>query len=64
LGLLLGYLATFVAKSDVIFLLGDSDYKGDEISRISLTHTGRQTTDAATETEGSHTVNVRAYKKL
>jgi len=48
-------------------------YEGDEISRVSRvvsrsdsgqTETGRltdrrQTTDAATETEGSHTVSVR-----
>jgi len=37
LGLLLGYLATSGAKSDVIFLHGDPDflYKGDEILRLS-----------------------------
>jgi len=36
LELLWGYLATFGAKSDVIFLLGDPiSYKGDEISRLS-----------------------------
>ena len=35
LGLLLGYLATSGAKSDVVFLLGDPIfYKGDEISRL------------------------------
>jgi len=49
-GLLLGYLATSSAKSDVIFLLGDPDFlQGDEISRHSLSFRdltrGRQTDD-------------------
>jgi len=48
-----GYLATSGAKSDVIFLLdGPISYKGDEISRLSLSFRDltwdRQTTDAAT----------------
>ena len=53
LGLLLRYLATSGAKSDVIFFLGDP-YKGDEISRLSCSvfeiwrGTDRQTTDRQT----------------
>jgi len=36
LGLLLGYLASSGAKSDVVFLLSDAlSYKGDKISRVS-----------------------------
>jgi len=58
LGLLLGYLATSGAKSDVIFLLGDPiSYKGEEISRLSRLVTR---SDATTATEGSHAVSVRA----
>ena len=66
----LGYLATSDAKSDVKFLLFDPDllYKLWNFACISrsfrdLTRDrqtdGRQTTDAATETEGSHIVSVR-----
>jgi len=39
-------------------------YKGDEISRLSRLFSrsvAEQTTDAATETEGSRPVSVRAY---
>ena len=61
LGLLMGYLATSSAKSDVIFLLGDPDFllgRGN-FAPISLSFRDlmqdRQTTDAATETECSDT---------
>ena len=57
----LGYLAISGAKSDVIFLLSDPDFSQQRrnFARMSgsfwdLTR-DRQTTDAATETEGSHT---------
>jgi len=62
----LGYVGTSGAKSDVIglFLLGDPKYPtSDEISGLSRLVSrpdAGQTTDAATETEGSHTKCARA----
>jgi len=73
LGLRLGYLATSGAKSDAIFSLGDPDFLYSvcifrtlrrNFARILRSfrdlRRDRLTTDAATETEGSHTVTVRA----
>jgi len=56
-GLLLGYLATSSAKSDITFLLGDPiSYKGDEIFRLyhlfltsDMAQTDRETHDRCTE---------------
>jgi len=70
-GLCLGYLATSGAKSDVIFLLSNPDFLNAWWNFACMSHsfldltwdrqTNRwQTTDAATETEGCHTVSVWA----
>jgi len=73
----LGYLVNSDAKSDVTFLLGDSEFLQGRrnFARMSRSFRdltrhrqttddrqteSRQTTDAATGTEGSHTVSVRA----